>query len=74
MPTQQQRHQLPHQEQGNAGVLGHGSVVTALSVPRSAQVIKNPAIADGVNDLQIALEFRTGPLATNHCKQEIVVL
>ena len=26
--------QLPDQEQGNAGVVGHGSVVTALSVPR----------------------------------------
>ena len=26
--------QLPHQEQGNAGVTGYGSDVTALSVPR----------------------------------------
>ena len=31
-----------------AGVAGHGSVVTDLSVPRSAQAIKNPAIVDGV--------------------------
>ena len=36
--------QLPHQEQGNAGVTGYGSVVTALSVPRYHQrpTIFNP--------------------------------
>ena len=31
-----------HQEQGNASVAGHVSDVTALSVPRSAQAIRNP--------------------------------
>ena len=40
--------QFTQQEKGNAGVAGHGSDVTALSVPRSAQAIKKPAIADGV--------------------------
>ena len=33
---------IDNQEQSNAGVAGHGSVVTALSVPRSAQAIKTP--------------------------------
>ena len=41
---------LSHQEQGNEGVAGHSSVVTALSIPRSAQVIKAP-LSDGVSGL-----------------------
>ena len=38
-----------HEEQGNAGVAGHGSVVTALSVPRSSRATKNPALRAGLN-------------------------
>jgi len=43
-------YQLPLQEQGNTGVLRHGSVVTALSVspvPRSADALKNLALRAG---------------------------
>ena len=40
--------QLPHQEQGHASIAGHGSVVTALRVPRCAQAIKNPALPAGI--------------------------
>ena len=41
-----------HQEQGRAGLAGHGSVVTARSVPRCPSN-KNPAIADGGVDLEL---------------------
>ena len=36
------------QKQGNSGFAGHGSDVSDMTVPRSAQATKNPSIADGV--------------------------
>ena len=41
------RHQLPHQEECNAGIAGHRSIVSALSVPRFAQPKRDPAEGRG---------------------------
>ena len=39
-PVDDARVDISHLEQGNVGVAGHGSVLTALSVPRFAQARK----------------------------------
>ena len=44
-------HQLPHQEKGDEGVVGHRSVETALSVPRSAQSIRTPLSSRAIGQL-----------------------
>ena len=46
-------------KEGNAGVAGHGSVVTALSVPRSAQAKKPPTLLTGWSMASTALSILT---------------
>ena len=61
---------IDNQEQSNAGVAGHGSVVTTMSVTNSAQATKSPRQASGANKKYYALIECCTYIISSQCGSE----